>query len=367
MARTTDKDNGAGAVDSPIVTSNITSPKMKLTLDTTTGIDHHQHKHTQSVERLTSPYRHRSAIEDEDDVQNKSSRIDNILDAREAEKRETLAKQRDHYLNTDPRSTTMNTSNSIGSTNDNTSTFRNLLKFAKLLYTDIDTHTERLYYVLTLELFFLFLTFTQYPYLDKKNKFLTPLFTGCQTSLIGETLREIYAWRQTRCIVDEEKTIGTLHRRTPSMASTSEYNSDFNDAFTVSIHEHLKFLIWGSLNGLLSSYWIDFLVSLFSTKLFCVFLDQTLGTILFQTLYTLFLCLWDGEVEVTLISAPSTRIPLTWDAFKTHYTRMLWKYMRLSWLVWPLVSLISFTTVPPTWIFPLNCLFSTIFTVLLGL
>ncbi|TID30223.1 hypothetical protein CANINC_001230 [Pichia inconspicua] len=202
MARVTgtdkEKANELGKIQSAIddgssAFSNISTPNIKLTLDTT-GVDHHQHKHTQSVERVSSPYRNRSSTDDED---NRYSTIDNLLDTREAEKRETLAKQRDHYLNSDTRPITVSNSANTNSS----SNFMLFFKLTSSLYKDIDSHSERLYYVFTLELFCIFITLTQYPYLDQWNRFLTPIFTGCQTSLLGETLREIYAWRRMRLVL----------------------------------------------------------------------------------------------------------------------------------------------------------------------
>lgn len=356
--------------DAIFSTDAVNMPQIKLSLDTT-GVDHYQHKHTQSIERISSPQRYRSSsistsASMNEELSNIRSGMDAAITSREAEKIETQAKQRDNYLNI-----------GLASTESGLVKNLNFAKFIRSLFTNIDSHTEHLYYILAVECFCLFLTFLHYPYLDKKNKFLTPIVTGGQTSLLGETLRQIYSWRETSCIgnlsflhTDEEKNIdinalktpNQTHKRTPSTTSTVA-NMDVTDAC---IREHLKFLIWGGINGLFSSYWIDFLVSLFSVKIFCVFLDQTVGTIFFQSLYFLFICLWDGEMEVDS-SGKSKKVDLTWDVFYHNYSSMIWKYMKLSWLVWPWVSIVSFTSLPSEWIFPLNCVFSAIFTVLLGI
>ena len=306
--------------------------------------------------------------------------------SRDIEKQEVLNKQRENYLNNENKRT---------SSGDTLSSF-------------FDSHNEILYYLLGIELFFIFLTYSHYQYFDKKNKFLTPIVMGSETSLLGKTLILLYkCYKNPRSFQnskyranDEENSIlglsnsdninlnisqmksGNMHSRntsnvdklfspklTPSL-SISEINNESPHIQDENLKEHLKFMIWGGLNGLLSSYWIEFVVNLFpNMKLACVLLDQTIGTIIFQTLYSLFICLWDWEIESlnSVDFTTNSNIELTWDSFIDNYSKVLWKYMKLSWMIWPFVSLCCFTLLPETWIFPVNCIFTTVFSVLLGM
>lgn len=365
-----------------------------------------------------------------------SGLITDNMNSRDAEKLETLAKQRDNYLNPSNYNTgnisnnTDNTNNNGNTTNfNNQNVFNNLGTLLRVMFTDIDPYLEHLYYLFTIELFFIFLTYTHYPSLDKRNKFLTPIIMGCETSLLGQTIIQIYRWNKftlkfkdqklmISMVLDEEKNIqltdlktfhhqrnrsgfnnntnsntNKTHSRAPSsiintptlspttrtqvnsIPLTSQYDTISNKLKDTFIKEHLKFLAWGGLNGLLCSYWIEFVISIFKEhRIFCVLIDQSLGTVIFQTLYSLFVCLWDGEVQIGNSSNtnhhdhyhPAT-LELTWDSFNNHYAGMLWKYMKLSWMVWPIVSFFSFMVLPQEWIFPVNCVFVTIFTVVLEL
>lgn len=316
--------------------------------------------------------------------------LEDGLSSRDTEKSEMMTKQREKYLGNgegDPS----------GRSGGGMATRLNYVW--KVFFSDIDSHAEHLYYVLAVELFFIFLTYTHYPRLDKKNRFLTPIVMGGETSLLGETLTQLHKWgqrkiscgrqREVRTLLrqtDEEMSLGAgrelgspklappyrrggLHSRNPSEVDkimSSPLPIDPAVLRNAIVREHFKFLCWGGLNGLLSSYWIEFVISLSNGwRLLCVGIDQSVGTVIFQTLYSLFLCLWDGEIEIGTDS--DAQIDLTWESFIAHYSGMLWKYMKLSWTVWPFISLISFTVLNEDWIFPLNCICTTIFTVILQL
>lgn len=313
---------------------------------------------------------------------------DNDLNSRDIEKIEGLAKQRENYLNE-------NTSSS-----NNTAIFTILRK----MISDVDSHSEQLFYLLAIEMFFIFLTYTHYSYFDKKNRFLTPIVMGGETSILGQTLTQLVGWGKIRfggnnmsskkLVVDEEMNLninttykhdksggkGKVHSRTSSnIVGTSTNNS--NNITTgsgatettvlaadkeASVRGHLKYLIWGGVNGLLCSYWIELLLNIFKEKkLYCVLVDQTVGTVIFQTLYSLFICLWDAELEATTDGV--MRVDLNWENFSVYFASMLWKYMKLSYLVWPIISLLSFTVLSDEWIFPVNCFFTTLFGVMLSL
>ncbi|ODQ44651.1 hypothetical protein PICMEDRAFT_74362 [Pichia membranifaciens NRRL Y-2026] len=351
-----------------------------------------------------------------------------LLSSRDQEKREALAKQRENYLNS---------ASTSGLEGDillqpgarNAGRLRRFRLFLKNIFSDIDSHTEHLFYVIAAEMFFIFLTYTHYSYLDNKNRFLTPIVMGSETSLLGQTLTQLFDWTRARTALrnrtvhktpsDEEMNLTSATNGTSNSMSTGmrEMHSRNSSSNTIpvsvsphlapvsgnsavsgqpleqmhihnplprtmlaadkeaSLRDHLKFLIWGGVNGLLCSYWIELLLTVFRDReLVCVLVDQTAGTVIFQTLYSLYICLWDGEVEVSGAAAiadtsDSSRrtVELTWENFTNHYAGMLWKYMKLSYLVWPVISLLCFTVLSDEWIFPVNCFFATLFGVTLGM
>ena len=353
-----------------------------------------------------------------------------LLNSRDQEKREVLAKQRENYLNSAATS---------GLEGDlplqpgarNAGRLRRIRLFVRNLFCDIDSHTEHLFYVMAAEMFFIFLTYTHYSYLDKKNRFLTPIVMGGETSLLGQTLTQLFDWTRTRTALrnralykrpsDEEMNLTSVTNGTSNSMSTGmrEMHSRNSSSNTIpaavsphlgpvsgtpaasgqpldqmqiqsplprrmlaadreaSLRDHLKFLTWGGVNGLLCSYWIELLLTVFRDRqLVCVLVDQTAGTVIFQTLYSLFICLWDGEVEISGAAAAAIAdggdatcrtVELTWENFTNHYAGMLWKYMKMSYLVWPVISFLCFTVLSDEWIFPVNCFFATLFGVTLGM
>lgn len=328
----------------------------------------------------------------------KSIMSDDVLDGREAEKVKASAVQRENYLQTPLQ-------HSSGGL------FSKCFSFYRTMFTDVDSHCEKLYYLFAVEIFIIFVTYTHYSTLDKRNKFLTPIVMGGVTTMIGETIIQIYKWNLRRHTYrknqgiyskmgnDEEMQIESessslsaikqkkgmsatkmnMHHRNLSNVSNIDQIetekeqlpqdlttfSDLESLENSFIPEHCKILAWGSLNGLLSSYWIELVISLFPDQpLYCVLMDQTIGVLINQTLYSLFLCLWDGEMEVC--SGYSHKEDLTWEVFIENYAVMLWKYMKLVWMVWPFISFFSFMILPQQWIFPLNCVCTTLFTLVLA-
>lgn len=333
----------------------------------------------------TSPRYHATDDNDDTEYDNNNTHLTPAITVtqvdREVEKLENQTKQLENYYNINSADT-----NKAGNTDNH------LLSSKNSKLTDFDSHTEYLLYMVVIEFFFMFVTYAHYPHLDKWNKFLTPIVIGGETSLLGQTLSQLFSWinkdkRTNNKKDDEEFKFGTTrninngHKRTPSSYEISFSASakldnvalslDLSELKANSIKNHLKFLSWGSLNGLLSSYWIEFLLQLFpNDKKLCVILDQSAGTLIFQVLYTLFIIIWDGEVEIRLPEngdLESINLELTWDNFYNHYASMLWKHMKLSYLVWPAISFLSFTVMPEQWIFPLNCIATTVFSVCLGI
>lgn len=56
----------------------------------------------------------------------------------------------------------------------------------------------------------------------------------------------------------------------------------------------VKFFIWGAINGILSSLWIDTLVYKFPDVFTRVMVDQLVGSPFFQLLFIILNCLWEN-------------------------------------------------------------------------
>lgn len=342
--------------------------------------------------------------------------IDEKLSTRDQEKMKTLAKQRENYLNSGATGPGIMDSEVLTAPGTrNAGVLKRIRLFMRDLFCDVDSHTEHLFYLTALEMFFIFLTYTHYSYFDKKNRFLTPIVMGGETSLLAQTLSQLFNWTQTRTAMrnrmllkalnDEEMSVGggncTTNSKSSRMREMHSRNSSINTTpislesssaepsqaqilitadKDASLRDHIKFLTWGGVNGLLCSYWIELLLTMFKDRpIMCVLADQSVGTVIFQTLYSLFVCLWDGEIEVYGVaidiadsqhihsSHARRTVDLTWENFTNYYAGMLWRYMKLSYLMWPVISVLCFTVLSDKWIFPVNCFFSTLFGVTLGM
>lgn len=199
---------------------------------------------------------------------------------------------------------------------------------------------EKLIYLLAGELFVLFVVFTHYPKLDERNKFITPMITGALTSFLGQTLTNLFRWVQ---LCSNYKL--SIPNNTHSIPT-----------LPLVWRNHMKFLVWGGISGILANFWIEFLVVTFSDKPYMsVLLDQTVGTFFFQALFTLFSGVWDVEF--------TNADPLSWR----ESLAICWKFIKLSYLLWPYVSVFCFTWAPVDLIFPINCIVATIFSVVLAM
>ncbi|KAH3683219.1 hypothetical protein WICPIJ_005809 [Wickerhamomyces pijperi] len=119
----------------------------------------------------------------------------------------------------------------------------------------------------------------------------------------------------------------------------------------VSYKKLMKFYVWGSVNGVLSSMYIDYLLSMFpeDNQLVPRFLtDQIIAGPLFQFVFMSFHCLWE---DIDLVST-----------LKAGFMRNL----MASYCVWPIASIIGFGGwIDESWIFSFNCFVSLVWTVVL--
>lgn len=115
-----------------------------------------------------------------------------------------------------------------------------------------------------------------------------------------------------------------------------------------SLDKICKFLVWGGINGCFTDLWINLLLSNFDNLFYRIILDQLLGAPTFQLIFNILSTLWDhGEV------VPSTRA--------TYF-----KSLKYSYCFWPFFSICEFTLVPENMMFPLNCLATLLWNVILS-
>lgn len=111
----------------------------------------------------------------------------------------------------------------------------------------------------------------------------------------------------------------------------------------------IKFWIWGAINGIMTAYWIDFLLANVENILKRVFCDQLIGTPYFQLIFIVYNCLWEN-----------------YDIIPT-LKQIYFKTIIYSLVVFSIPSFISFKYLPPHLIFPLNCITTLVWTIVLSL
>lgn len=62
----------------------------------------------------------------------------------------------------------------------------------------------------------------------------------------------------------------------------------------VNYHRLAKFYVWGAVNGVISSLWIDYLVYNFPAVSMRVAVDQCIGSPFFQAIFIIYNCIWEN-------------------------------------------------------------------------
>lgn len=142
-----------------------------------------------------------------------------------------------------------------------------------------------------------------YDELNYYHNFLGALLLGASTLLLAQTITEVY-------------------------------KSTF-----FSWDKHFKFVIWGFINGVFSKLWIDFILINYAQDNFMkILLDQLLGNPISQLVFVIYNCIWEN------------------NDFRMGLQASYWKTMKYSLFVFPVFSAIAFTMLPESYIFPVNCL-----------
>ncbi|ODV87582.1 hypothetical protein CANARDRAFT_26966 [[Candida] arabinofermentans NRRL YB-2248] len=179
-------------------------------------------------------------------------------------------------------------------------------------YEDYNPIRERFSYAIACQLFLVYLIFLYYEHINLVHPLLAGLLLGGQSSCMAQSLNQYY------------------HK-------------------TYSFNKHVKFYIWGTLNGLFTTVWIHILFTYVEHPMYRFLVDQSIGTGLFQFMFVLFNCVWERADLITQL--------------KTTYVSAL-KY---SYMIWPAISFLSFNYLTPEVIFPLNCFCNLIFTFVLAI
>ncbi|ESX02992.1 hypothetical protein KL918_002235 [Ogataea parapolymorpha] len=179
-------------------------------------------------------------------------------------------------------------------------------------YEKYDPIRERFSYVIALQVFLLYIIYIYYDHINEYHPLLAGALLGAQTSCLAQSLNQFYQR-------------------------------------TISLSKHIKFYVYGIFNGAATTLWIRLLVSKVDTKLMRFVYDQTFGGLMFQFLFILYNCIWERQDLYTHL--------------RTTYIQSLKYY----YMMWPFVSYLCFFHMREDLIFPLNCLSSLIFTLLLTL
>lgn len=145
-------------------------------------------------------------------------------------------------------------------------------------------------------------------------------------------------------------TAGPLIAPTLLGASTAALAQSMNQYFRkkFSFNRIVKFVAWGSINGLFTVLWIDTLVTKIDNIALRIITDQLVGAPCFQIVFNILNSLWDaGEISA------ATRL-----AF--------FKSLKYSYCYWPFFSVLSFVLIPQTMMFPANCLANLIWNLILS-
>lgn len=121
----------------------------------------------------------------------------------------------------------------------------------------------------------------------------------------------------------------------------------------INITNVIKFFTWGCINGVLTSLWIDVLVLHFQDIVIRVMVDQIIGAPIFQLFFISLMTFWWDSEDAESKSSSN---------FKRNYFRAL----KLSYLIWPTFSIMSFALLPAELIFPCNCLVNLIWNIVLS-
>ncbi|GME70821.1 unnamed protein product [Ambrosiozyma monospora] len=157
----------------------------------------------------------------------------------------------------------------------------------------------------------------------------------------------------------------------------------------LNVNKNIKFYIWGVTNGLLTNYWIGFLVGaedggvvgaenvgviqeLTHSGIGRFLLDQSVGACGFQFLFCVYNCVWERWLFASSNSSGGSggadNSSGSWfSRVFAGFGGLYFKALKYSYMIWPFVSYVSFNVIEDQSIlFPLNCFSNLVFTLLLS-
>ncbi|GMG21442.1 unnamed protein product [Ambrosiozyma monospora] len=171
----------------------------------------------------------------------------------------------------------------------------------------------------------------------------------------------------------------------------------------LNVNKNIKFYIWGVINGILTSYWIGFLVGsedvssagagagavggnagfiqeLTSSGIGRFLVDQSFGACGFQFLFCVYNCVWErwlfasggnssnGGGDSGGSGGSDSPNGSWFSRVFAGFGGLYFKALKYSYLIWPFVSYVSFNVIEDQSIlFPLNCFSNLVFTLLLSI
>ncbi|GMF55584.1 unnamed protein product [[Candida] boidinii] len=184
-----------------------------------------------------------------------------------------------------------------------------ILNYSSHNLQEFDSLREKFIYAISIQIFICYLIFLYFEKLNELMPLLSSLLLGGVTCCIAASLTQFY------------------HKN-------------------YSFIKHVKFFVWGMINGFLTNHWIQFLCFRIDNKFKRFLIDQSIGALTFQLIFVLYNCIWENSFH----------------NIRTIYLNSI-KY---SYFIWPLVSFLSFNYLKEEIIFPLNCFINLIWTVTLS-
>jgi hypothetical protein len=115
-----------------------------------------------------------------------------------------------------------------------------------------------------------------------------------------------------------------------------------------SLNKIYKFLLWGTINGILTNLWIDMLFAQIQSLHYRILIDQAIGAPSFQIIYNILSALWEsGDLSNLMLPVHM-------------------RSLKYSYCFWPFFSTIAFVYLPKKAFFPANCLANLIWNLVLS-
>ncbi|CDK28920.1 unnamed protein product [Kuraishia capsulata CBS 1993] len=196
-------------------------------------------------------------------------------------------------------------------TRQNSIVFKQQHQLQGSIYETYDPLREKWSYAIAVQAFLVYLIYLYYERICNVHRLLGCVLMGGQTACMAQSINQLYK---------------------------RQYD----------LNKHIKFFVWGVINGVLTMFWIELLLKVSAKTVVRVSLDQGIGNPGFQLLFVTFDSMWDRANLIERLK--KTYIPTC----------------KISFLFWPFVSIVSFGLMRQDLIFPFNCFLSLVWSVVLA-